>query len=63
MSYDPRDHALHGNEIVAALSLWFLVVLAGCLVPRSFEAAANRMAQQVPPSWNRAPLCTDGRAS
>lgn len=63
MTYDPRDHALHGNEIVAALSLWFLVVLAGCLVPRPFEAASNRMVQHVSPSWSGAMLCIDDRAS
>ena len=44
MTYDPRDYALCGNEIVVGLSLWVLVVLAGCLAPRSFEAAPDRMA-------------------
>ncbi len=56
MTYDPRDYALCGNEMVVGLSLWVLVVLAGCLAPRSFEVAPDRMAQSVSSSWQRAPL-------
>ncbi len=63
MTYDPRDHALHGHDIVATLSLWFLVVLAGCLVPHAFEAASNSMVQHVSPSSSRAMLCIADRAS
>ncbi|SDA24079.1 hypothetical protein SAMN02799622_03292 [Methylobacterium sp. UNC378MF] len=58
MAYDPRDHALHGSDIVGGLSLWLLVMLTGYLVPHPFEAAPNRVAQQVSSSWPKAPLCT-----